>query len=572
MKNYSKVPIKVQKKSGFDKSFQNLFTSKVGTITPILVDELIPNSTVHLKAAISAALPPLASDTFMRCKLKYAAFFVPTRIIFPGYEQWLTGADANFTADRKIKVPRIVIPSAMMNSTDSADIETRKRFFGPGTLFDFLGAKFTQSQLDHRVQSGEVGYRYDVELNALPFLAYHKIYNDWFRNSLVQKDILDINSTTATYNPATSGRVTPCQANGYKIVLDVDDPTTSEYNDSFSIYALRQANFGYDLYTTASPQAQNGKAQAVTMTTIDDAQGFTISALRAANSMQQFLERNNLAGERLVDYVRAQYGANLSDSIAQRPILLGKGAFDVYSKGIYQTTPSIDDDGNGGVPNYQTQNPFNSVGARYGSPYADGTDTLVENFTAAEPGYLMVLAWLSPKVTYSTGIDPILSRYTNDSPSDMANPILQNVGNEPIYNSQLNSWSLLWDQKIGGANDKVFGYMERYGNWKDKQDEVHGLMRDGSSLQSFALQRTFNTSAISGMPNVSTNFLQIPTNFLDQVSAVAGSISEYGYWCDTFFDYKVSMPLAEYSVPSLQDPAYEHGVDITVSKGGTTVN
>ena len=90
MKNYSKVPVKVQKKSGFDKSFQNLFTSKVGTITPILVDELIPNSTVHLKAAITAALPPLASDTFMRCKLKYAAFFVPSRLLIQGYEKWLT--------------------------------------------------------------------------------------------------------------------------------------------------------------------------------------------------------------------------------------------------------------------------------------------------------------------------------------------------------------------------------------------------------------------------------------------------------------------------------------------------
>lgn len=572
MKNYNQVPIKVQKKSGFDKSFQNLFTSKVGTITPILVDELIPNSTVHLKAAISAALPPLASDTFMRCKLKYAAFFVPTRIIFPGYEQWLTGADANFTSDRKIKVPKICIPASLMNSTVVSDIETRKRFFGPGTLPDYLGAKFTNTQLDYRVQSGEAGYKDDVQLNALPFLAYHKIYNDWFRNSLVQKDILNVSGTEATYSPATSGRVTPCESNGYKITLDLDQPEGSQYDDGFSIYSLRQANFGYDLYTTASPQAQNGKAQAVTMTTIDNAQGFTISALRAANSMQQFLERNNLAGERLVDYVKAQYGANLSDSIAQRPILLGKGAFDVYSKGIYQTTPMIDDDGNGGVPNYQTQNPFNSVGARYGSPYADGQDTLVENFTAAEPGYLMVLAWLSPKVTYSTGIDPILSRYTNDSPSDMANPILQNVGNEPIYNSQLNSWSLLWESKIGGPNDKVFGYMERYGNWKDKQDEVHGLMRDGSSLHSFALQRTFNNSTISGMPNVSTGFLQIPTNFLDQVSAVSGDISTYGYWCDTFFDYKVSMPLAEYSVPSLQDPAYEHGVDITVNKGGTTVN
>ena len=82
---YDKVPIKVQKKSGFDKSFQNLFTGKVGTVTPILTDELIPNTTVNLRMAITTQLPPLASDTFMRVKQKYAAFFVPTRILVPSY-------------------------------------------------------------------------------------------------------------------------------------------------------------------------------------------------------------------------------------------------------------------------------------------------------------------------------------------------------------------------------------------------------------------------------------------------------------------------------------------------------
>ena len=59
---YDKQTVMVPKKSGFDKSFQNLFTAKVGTIVPILTDELIPNTTVNLKAAISAQLPPLASD------------------------------------------------------------------------------------------------------------------------------------------------------------------------------------------------------------------------------------------------------------------------------------------------------------------------------------------------------------------------------------------------------------------------------------------------------------------------------------------------------------------------------
>lgn len=569
-KNHSKVPIKVQKKSGFDKSFQNLFTAKVGTIVPILCDELIPNSTVHLKAAITAALPPLASDTFMRCKLKYASFFVPTRLVMPGYEGWLTGSDENRESLSRAIVPQIQISGTLLNKSDEAAKLLKSTYYGPGTLADFLGFKLSQKQIDYILPAGDPGYSDDVYINALPFLAYHKIYNDWFRNSLVQKDIYMDADTTSDYTPFSSCSVVPSQLHGYKFPLNPTDQS-GQFSDGKTVLSLRQANFDYDLFTTSSPKAQNGKAQAVTMTTIDGSQGFTISALRAANSMQQFLERNNLAGERLVDYVRAQYGASLSDSIAQRPILLGKGSFDVYSKGIYQTS-NLPEYNDSGEFSYNTQNPFNSVGARYGSPYADGTDMLVDNFTASEPGYLMVLAWLSPKVSYSTGVDPILSRYLNNSVSDMANPILQNVGNEPIYNSQLNSWSLLWSPKIGGTNDKIFGYMERYGNWKDKQDEVHGLLRDGGTLQSFALQRTFNDSAQGSMPNISNNFLEIPTTYLDQVSAVKGSVGKYGYWCDTYFDYKVSMPLAEYSIPSLQDPAYEHGVDITIDKGGKQLN
>ena len=95
---YDKVPVKVQRKSGFDKSFQNLFTGKVGTIIPILTDELIPNTTVNLKMAITTQLPPLASDTFMRVKQKYAAFFVPSRLLVGGYERWLTNGDVNLAS------------------------------------------------------------------------------------------------------------------------------------------------------------------------------------------------------------------------------------------------------------------------------------------------------------------------------------------------------------------------------------------------------------------------------------------------------------------------------------------
>lgn len=569
---YNKVPVKVQKKSGFDKSFQNLFTSKVGTITPIMVDEVIPNSTVNLRVAMSAALPPLASDTFMRCKLKYAAFFVPTRILLPAgsYEKWLTGDDdysTPYTEQQGTSTGKIVMPVLQLHST--TNLPSGQRVVAPGTLSDYLGVKFTSS-----ATTGSTGWTMDV--SALPYLGYHRIYNDWFRNSLVQKDIFSRATNNAgQYNACNSLFVTPnnTSAQGY-IMSDTVTAATSSwvaqgigFADGTLLTQLRQANFDIDLFTSSTPQAQNGAAQSVSFSLTDSAgsalteTGFTISALRAANSIQQWLERNNLAGNRMVDYVKANYGANLSDYIAQRPVLLGSGSFDVFSKGIYQTN-NVD------ASDTTSRNPFNMVGSRFGSAFIDGNDLIIKNFTAAEPGYIYVLVWLSPKVTYSTGIDPMLARYTKASTqSQMANPILQNVGNEPIY-----SWQLCDTVgKVGTPNVSaatIFGYNDRYYAWKDKVDEVHGLLRDGESLKNFALQRTFTNAASANSIQISSNFLQIPTSYLDQVAAVSNYISNYGYWCDTYLDYKVSMPLARYSVPSLQDPAYEHGDDIMIDKSG----
>ena len=545
---YDKQTVMVQKKSGFDKSFQNLFTAKVGTIVPILTDELIPNTTVNLKAAISAQLPPLASDTFMRCKLKYASFFVPTRLLVNRYEEWLT--DAPTTGGHGgVRMPIIEIPT-------SATGANRVALLGPGTLADYLGYKTTTTTANALTGA--------VKIGALPFLAYHKIYEDWFRNTIIQKSIytdcatLDsLNASVArTYAVSRAPFVAPTYNGVFKIDPMEQSQTASGsgvYADGVGIMDLRQANFDIDLLTSCTPQAQNGNSQTVGLNVNADAKTgqFTISALRAANSIQQFLERNNIAGNRMVDYVKANYGANLSDGVAQRALLLGSGSFDMYSKGVFQT---------GGESN-STANPFNTVGSRFGSAFADGNDTLVKGFTAMEPGYLMVLCWLSPKVTYSTGIDPVLDRYIEGTSgasqrTEMANPILQNVGNEPIYNR------IITDKVNSGL---VFGYNDRYCTWKDKVDEVHGLLRDGESLSSFALQRTFTTDN----PAINTEFLQIPTTYLDEVAAVNGDVSKYGYWADTYFDYKVSMPLARYSVPSLQNPAEEHGDAVTINKGGT---
>ena len=183
--SFVKVPVNVPKLSGFDKSHQNLLTSKCGTITPILVDELIPGSKVHLKLALSASLPPLASDTFMRCSVKVEAFFVPFRLLAGSFESWFTDSEkkfANFSSGGSSIVPtaRKGFLPCIGGLDGTADAMAITYMTYPGELFDYLGYK---SQDDGFLDTAGVG------ISAMPALAYHRIYHDWYRNSLVQSEV-----------------------------------------------------------------------------------------------------------------------------------------------------------------------------------------------------------------------------------------------------------------------------------------------------------------------------------------------------------------------------------------------
>lgn len=541
--SFVKAPVAVPKLSGFDKSHQNLLTSKVGTITPILVDELIPGTKVNLKLALSASLPPLATDTFMRCSIKTEAFFVPTRLLDGGFEAWFTDESKDLvisTEDGEVesRSKRAFMPIIRDNkplSEGLSDWVLAKT--GTGSLSDYLGAKYTNPNF------------FKKGISALPYLAYHRIYNDWYRNSLVQKecflppyDSTDISTVGACSSPYIF------HADGNYVWSSLGNMLLA---DGHSLLDLRQRNFGLDYFTTATPNPQQGNAMVVSFDTSGNNGQFSIAALRAANSMQQFKERNNLLGNLYVEQLYGRYGVRPSDGIAQRSIYLGRGEFEVYSKGIYQSA--------GVTETSDNANPFGSVASRYGSAYASGESFLV-NFEAKEPGYLFVMATLVPRVTYSSGLRRYLRHYIGDgSLSDMANPILQNVGPQPIFEYELNG------AYASNGSDAIFGYTDRYGEFKTMEDELHGLMRDGESLDAFALQRSFD---YSDTVQINSAFLQIPTDYMDQVTAVKEWISEFGFWLDTYFDYKVAMPINKYSLPSLQDPAYEHGKTVVVSKGG----
>lgn len=538
-----KVPIKVQKRSGFDKSHHHAFSQKVGTITPLLVDELIPNSKVNLRYALAGSLPPLATDTYMKVNYDIRAFFIPFRLLAGGFESWF--ADYEFPIVESVSPYLSSIKSFLpwFSIDKNADITG---IIGKGTLSDYLGYKTPQpTSLNQRDSA--------IEISAMPFLAYHRICSDWYRQSNITKDFFARSSSYAAntgdgpYSAASSPFFAP--ASHYNacmhVVTDLNDINLL-LADNVSVFSLRQANFDYDYFTNALASPQHGSP--MTVASVND---FTIASLRVANSLQQWSELNALAGGKLVDVVRARYGAKLHDSIAQRSVYLGGARLDFGTK-------SVDIRVNAGAV---STNPFSgTAGASAGKAYIQGTDLIIDGFTAEEPGYIFVLGTIIPKVTYAAGVRRYLRHYiAPGSLTDMANPMLQNVGNQPIYDFELTS-------SVGFNNqNNVFGYTDRYADFMTFEDVASGELGFSGSLYSFLAQRFFLET---DDPKISTAFLEVPTSALDNITAVSGQISQFGFYGQIAFDYKVSMPLAQYSLPSLQNPAYEHGETIMVHRGG----
>lgn len=529
----SRVDVKVSNISGHSMSHRNSLTSRVGTLTPVLVEEVCPNSRMHLSTAFSVKLPPLASETFANIDYRLEAFFVPHRLLVRNFSNIVAGQN------RLGEGPQYYLPVIQFNPQNSQDADELSTYFDSSSLPDYIGYR-----------GSRISEASEFKVSPLPFLAYHLIYDYWYRNKQIQRPVFD--EHYATTNSIGIARMPTgyFNANSYltTIAKDADILSKLTFNDGSNLFSLRQRNFDSDYFTTATAQPQLGTAQSVEL---PSSGGMTIASLRAANSLQQFAERNNLAGVDDVNYYKAMFGASLDYGVAQHPVCLGSASVPIYVNGVYQN----------GENSSATNNPFMSVATQYGSGGVNSTSVVIKDFTAQEYGYIFVIGSLVPKVSYSSGIRRYLLHHLNDTNlgADFANPMLQNVGPQPIYNVEFQVASST------ALNTPIFGFQTRFAEWMCHPDEVHGEFADGRSLDSFVLQRSFNYS----VAGISSSFIQIPTNYLDQILAVAPKTNtRFDYWVDMLHTWNISSPLSDFVIPSLQDPASEHGHDVNIRRNG----
>lgn len=552
--------VQIKNKSGFDLAHSNFLTQTCGTLTPVCVVPMLPNDSISLGFMSQVKLPPMATSFYGRVDYRLEAFFVPYRILWGGWENFLTMPTNDPYGTQAIRpkyLPNLLFAG---DGTDTSFVSRLNDTFKRGSLADYLGFK----GVPHLDKTGNARFAIN---NIMPFLAYHKIYDDWYRNANIQKPVFTRSETPtkslsslpwnpkyttvlAATNPLTDGggnsgwshdEVTGnseiLKQFGFNLNFRYSDTlVTPEFADGSDLFTLRQRNWSKDYFTTATlyPQ-QNGLTggAGVTSSVSAGSTTFTISQLRQANILQKWLERNNIAGERYADQIRATFGVLPSDAMLDRPIFLGGSNFGIYTNSIATTAGS----------NPNPSNPFSGeVGSDAGQTSGFGKDSLIDKFTATEHGIIMVLGSIVPHQTYSTGSSRMFGMSTF---ADIPNPMFEGLGEEAVYKEELTPDMV--------AVNQVFGYTQQYAWMKYMNDEVHGLLVDNESLQSFCLQRSFDRTV-----KLDSSFIQIPTNFLDQVMSVSSKASGFCCWNNMYFDIKKTSLLSQYTIPTLGEQPNTH--------------
>lgn len=545
----AKTPVDIPDKSGFAMPHEYMTTGRCGTLIPVMCKRMVPGEVHSLDIMFEAELPPMVSNFFGRLDLCFEAFWVPNYLLWGGWDDFFTHPTQNPiypegtpAAAKPHNMP--FINAMLMNRVSELG--------GRNTLGDFLGVKMNPST------SSNVSTTFGV--NALPFLAYHRVYDDHYRNRSVQSPVFykpgvgNLSANTAPYAailPYTSGVFADTDGDN---VLDINlmsgnNAGSPVLGDGVRITELRQANWDLDYFTAATPQPQAGSPATLTFDvatdpdTGDGTGSFSIASLRSVNAIQLWMERNNLVGYDYGEQNYVQYGQYPKRQL-DKCVYIGRYSEPVYNRSVFQTAQ----DGESGNT---SRNPFGGVAAKFGSSGANGNGNIYKDFKATDHGFLMVLMSLRPHAYYSTGVERhFTAKYIGDIPF----PLLSGVGDMPIYNYELSG--LGTDANTDAVAHQIFGYIDQYASDKTAMDSVHGELRDGGLLDAFVLQRSF--SPADGAQQISDAFLEIPVDYLDQVKEIQNSLVPVDYWVSVFLNFNKVSPLPTYSVPTLAGLKHTH--------------
>lgn len=545
MSLFTEVIAKIPKLNGFPLSFESLLTMEFGQIVPVLCKEVLPRDKFRVQTEVVVKTAPMLAPIFSRIDLYLHYFFVPNRLLQSDWEDFITtgvdGLSDNLT-------PPTMTLGQLATFGGATEIED-------GSLQDYMNIP--------KVSMGELTLHGidDMPVNVLNFLAYQKVYSDWFRDELLDSYEFEpiVGGPIATGNLPkyltmryrswkkdyfTSAR--PTAQLGSPINIPVSGSLSSDgnlrlgYGTSFNtnktvyIAGSQEEEIGPGKY--ASPLIDGSQYLSYADGISLDQAGIDVNDLRRALKVQQWQERNMRGGNRYIENIFHHFGVKSSDARLQRAELIGGRKIPIVVSEIAQTSSTgtfgeIEE----GETVYKDSTPLGQLAGKGGSVGNSGRI----KWNAEEHGWIICVASIMPKAAYMQGLP---RQYWRMSYLDYAWPLFGNLGEQEVYNGEI---FLAQDDP-----DKAFGYQSRYAEYKFSPNEIHGAFR--SSMAYWHNGRIFDTA-----PNLNNDFVQLNGGQDDSTNKGQNRIfptlpDGYGhFYLHMFHNVSGLRALPKYGIPSI---------------------
>lgn len=509
----------------------------LGLLYPVYCEEVLPGDTFNLKMTafcrLSTPLFPVMDNLY----LDTFFFFCPNRLVWDNWERFMGDRDPDPTSSISYTIPQINSPVGGYNVS---------------SIYDYFGLPCI----------GQVGAGNSISHSALPFRMYSLIWNQWFRSQDLVNGATQLtndgpdNYTSYTLLPRMKRHdyFTGCLPwplkGGVDVLLPLGTSATVKTNPTELLTGtansmlLRNAATGAVPNTTsllghnnvdgimrdgtATGLAVAGSAMYPTNLYADlsTATAATVNQLRQSFQIQKLLERDARGGTRYTEIIRAHFGVVSPDARLQRPEYLGGGTTPISISPIPQTSAT------GVTGGSSPQGNLSAIGTS-----VVHNNGFTQSFT--EHGYVIGMVNVRADLTYQQGMRRHWSRSTR---YDYYLPVFAMLGEQAVLSKEI-----FCDGSAADTN--VFGYQERWAEYRYLPSEITGLFKSTSAstidpwhlAQKFTARPTLNTSFIQEQPPI------------DRIVAVGASAQGQQFLLDCFFDVKAARPLPLYSVPGLID-------------------
>lgn len=529
-------------RNAFDLSFTSKFTASVGMLLPCFCKEVNPNEHFRINPEMFLRTVPLNSAAYVRLKQYCEFYFVPTRLLWRSFPQFIAGTSNQFSAAISDGSKFSSVPTWDFNTmlklltTSGTDTCGYPFKYGAVRLLDLLGYGVNVSNVDSLISANNAK-PFNFKVSPFRMLAYQKIYSDFYRNTLYES--IDVENFNVDNTSFSSSVATQTASMMYLRYRDWKKDYFNAVSPAFQSNEFMSASFSPVTFgvspSSGEPYTNTDISSKLGGVYIKSAANFTVANLRSAYALDKLYRLMISAKDgSYSEQMKVRFGVDAADDDWKSKFI---GAIDApVTIGDVTTTSDTynETDSSGAIP-----------GTLYGNGWSQSNGNI--DFTAKEHGIIMGIFSILPECDYQS--DQIDAFNTKLKREDFFVPEFADLGKQPtpIYQFKFNK-----DTDMS----KVLGWNLRYSEYKTSLDMVHGVFNSDDKFQNQSYNAWVaprNQTLAQYSNGATVSFFKALPSVLNQVMVQQydGTEQSDQFLVNAGFNVQAIRPMSIYGEPSL---------------------